>query len=42
MRSSGSFRIEPAEKSAPGFYAKGRLDYVGERYFRFAETVEPG
>jgi CubicO group peptidase (beta-lactamase class C family) len=38
---SGSFTIEPAEKSAPGFFAKGRLDYVGERYLRFAETREP-
>ena len=38
---SGSFTIAPAEKSAPGFYAKGQLEYVGERYLRFAETGEP-
>ena len=38
---SGSFTIAPLEKSAPGFYAKGRLDYTGERYLRFAETKEP-
>ena len=25
----------------PGFYAKGQLEYVGERYLRFAETGEP-
>lgn len=38
---SGSFTIAPTEKSAPGFYAKGQLEYVGERYLRFAETGEP-
>jgi len=38
---SGSFTIAPAEKSAPGFYAKGQLEYVGDRYLRFAETGEP-
>lgn len=37
----GSFNIGPADKSAPGFYAKGQLEYVGERYLRFAETGEP-
>jgi len=37
----GSFTIAPVEKDAPGFYAKGRLEYVGERYLRFAETGEP-
>ena len=29
---SGSFVIAPVEKSAPGFYAKGQLEYVGDRY----------
>lgn len=38
---SGSFTVAPAEKSAPGFYAKGQLEYVGESYLRFAETGEP-
>jgi hypothetical protein len=37
----GSFTIAPVEQSAPGFYAKGQLEYVGERYLRFAETGEP-
>jgi len=38
---TGSFTISPVEKTAPGFYAKGQLEYVGERYLRFAETGEP-
>ena len=38
---SGSFTITPIEKAAPGFYAKGRLDYHGTRYLCFAETGEP-
>lgn len=37
----GSFTIAPAAKSEVGFYAKGQLEYVGERYLRFAETGEP-
>ncbi len=37
----GTFTVAPAEKAAPGFYAKGQLEYVGERYLRFAETGEP-
>ncbi|MSU58343.1 MAG: DUF5060 domain-containing protein [Pedosphaera sp.] len=37
----GSFTIAPVEKTAPGFYAKGQLEYVGDRYLRFAETGEP-
>jgi hypothetical protein len=37
---SGSFTVGPVEKSATGFYAKGQLEYVGERYLRFAETGE--
>jgi len=38
---SGVFTISPVEKSAPGFYGKGQLEYVRERYLRFAETGEP-
>lgn len=38
---SGVFTIAPADRTAPGFYAKGQLKYVGERYLRFAETGEP-
>ena len=38
---TGSFTIASADKTAPGFYAKGQLEYVGERYLRFAETGEP-
>lgn len=37
---AGSFRIEPSDKSSPDFRAKGRLDYTGDRYLRFAETGE--
>jgi hypothetical protein len=37
----GSFHVGPADPAAPGFLARGRLDYVGEHYFRFAETQEP-
>ena len=37
---SGSFHVEPADSNAPGFYRKGLLRYVGERYLRFAETNE--
>ena len=38
---AGTFDVKPVEKSARGFYAKGRLEYVGERYLHFAETGEP-
>ena len=38
---SGSFTVAPVEKGAAGFYAKGQLEYVGDRYLRFAETGEP-
>lgn len=33
---SGVLTIAEADKNAPGFYAKGRLTYTGERYLRFA------
>ncbi|GAB6164244.1 hypothetical protein JCM19992_02440 [Thermostilla marina] len=34
----GSFRIGPSDKQAPDFRATGMLQYVGERYLKFAET----
>jgi hypothetical protein len=36
----GTLEIAPADPSAPGFLGAGRLEYVGERYFRFAESGE--
>jgi hypothetical protein len=33
---SGSFLIEPTDKQLPDFRARGHLEYVGERYLRFA------
>ena len=38
---SGSFRVEPTDKAAPDFRAKGRLEYSGGHYLRFAGTNEP-
>lgn len=37
---SGSFTIAPTDKSGNDFRSKGRLQYVGERYLKFAETGE--
>jgi uncharacterized protein DUF5060 len=37
---NGFFFVEPADPSAPGFLAKGRLDYVAGHHLRFAETHE--
>ncbi len=37
---SGSLRIAETDKTALDFRGKGRLDYVGDRYLRFAETNE--
>ena len=37
---SGTFAIADTDKSHPDFRARGRLQYVGERYLRFAETGE--
>jgi len=39
-RQTGSFDIEPTDKTGRDFRAKGRLDYVGQHYLRFAETGE--
>lgn len=35
---SGTFSIAPSDKSGRDFRAHGRLQYVGERYLRFAES----
>lgn len=37
---SGNFIIQPTDKTGNDHRAKGRLQYVGERYLRFAETGE--
>lgn len=37
---SGSFRIGPGDKSGRDLRGKGRLQYVGERYLRFAGSGE--
>ena len=37
---AGSFTIECSDKTGRDFRAQGRLDYVGRRYLRFAETGE--
>ncbi len=37
---SGSFDIEPTDKTGRDFRAHGRLQYVGKPYLRFAETGE--
>jgi hypothetical protein len=36
----GTITIGPADGPGNGFYSKGRLQYVGQRYQRFAETGE--
>ncbi len=35
---TGSFFVGPSDKTAPDLRAKGRLQYVGERYLKFAGT----
>jgi hypothetical protein len=37
---TGTFTIAPTDKSAPDFRGKGRLDYVGEHYLKFAGSGE--
>ena len=37
---SGKFTIAQSDKSGRDFRSKGRLDYVGERYLKFAGTGE--
>ncbi|MCD6288081.1 MAG: DUF5060 domain-containing protein, partial [Candidatus Hydrogenedentes bacterium] len=37
---TGSFSVAPTDKTGRDFRGKGRLDYVGKRYLRFAETGE--
>ncbi len=36
----GSFAVSPSDKSGRDFRAHGRLQYVGSRYLRFAQTGE--
>jgi hypothetical protein len=36
----GAFEVAVSNKSAPDFRARGRLEYVGRRYLRFAGTGE--
>ncbi len=36
----GSFQVAPTDKKPPDFRAKGRLEYVGQHYLRFAGTGE--
>jgi len=36
--SSGSFNIAATDKSGKDFRSKGKLEYIGEHYLRFAET----
>ncbi|NOT32295.1 MAG: DUF5060 domain-containing protein [Planctomycetes bacterium] len=37
----GFLEVAPADPSAPGLLAKGRLEHVGEHTWRFAESSEP-
>jgi hypothetical protein len=37
---SGRFHVAPSDKVGPDLRAKGRLQYVGQRYLRFAGTGE--
>jgi hypothetical protein len=37
----GEFNVAPTDKTGRDHRGKGRLQYVGERYLRFAETGEP-
>ena len=37
---TGSFEVAASNKTAPDFRAKGRLQYVGKHYLRFAGSGE--
>lgn len=37
---SGSFEVAESDKDAPGFQAKGRIIYTGERYLKFSGSGE--
>lgn len=39
-KSTGTINIEASDKNGQDFRGKGRLQYVGERYLKFAETGE--
>ena len=40
LRESGSFVVEPTDKTGRDFRGKGRLQYVGKHYLQFAGTGE--
>jgi hypothetical protein len=40
LKASGNFAVLPTDKSGRDFRGKGRLQYVGQRYLRFAGTGE--
>jgi len=37
---SGSFAVVETDKTGKDFRARGRLQYVGERYLKFAESQD--
>ena len=37
---SGTFNVQPTDKTAPDFRAKGTLQYVGKRYLQFSGSKE--
>lgn len=37
---SGGFTVEPTDPLAPGFFSRGRLEYVGSHHLQLAETRE--
>ncbi len=37
---TGKFQVIPSDKSGRDFRAKGRLQYIGERYLQFADSEE--
>lgn len=37
---SGTFKVDPTDTNSPGFFSKGRVEVVGERYLKFRETGE--
>lgn len=39
-KKKGGFKVAPTDKGYPDFRARGRLQYVGEHYLKFAETGE--
>lgn len=37
---TGDFTVQPIDLAAPGFYAKGKLRYTGDRYLQFAGSKD--